>query len=83
MSTQIGERQSHSADVHMELHLNGHTLTIGHMGPDYVIVDKPIDHPPAEAELVMSVDADVSRWPVYLVDGVSSSARRIQLARRP
>ena len=83
MSTEIWERSAHSADVRMQLRVDGHTLTIGHMGADYVIVHDPIDHPPAEAELVLSIDADVSRWPVYLPEGISRSVDRIPLALAP
>ena len=80
MSTEIEERPAHSADVRMQLHVDGHTLTIGHMGADYVIVHDPIDHPPAEAELLLAIDADASGWPVYLPEGISRSVDRIPLA---
>jgi len=83
MTTEIVERRPHSALVRMRLHVNGHTMVVGHMGPAYVIVDDPIDHPPAEAEVFLSIDGDVKRWPVFLPDGVSSSVRRVPLARRP
>ncbi len=67
------EKVAHSADVEMHLSVNGQILSIGHLGPDYVILDSPIDHPPADAEISMSVDGKVSRWCVKLVDGLSST----------
>ena len=55
---------SHSADVQMHLSVNGHTMSIGHLGPDYVVLDTPIDHPPSDAEISLSVDGNESRWKV-------------------
>jgi hypothetical protein len=66
----------------MRLHVNGHTMIVGHLGPSYVIVDDPIDHPPADAELTVSIDGEARRWPLCLPDGASSSRRCIRLARR-
>jgi hypothetical protein len=76
MSTVNEKRPSHSADVQMHLSVNGHTLSIGHLGPDYVILDASIDHPPSDAEVFLSVDGKESRWKVRLVDGLSASQAR-------
>ena len=56
MSAADHEKLAHSADVQMRLSVNGHVMSIGHLGPNYVILDNPIDHPPADAEISMSVD---------------------------
>lgn len=64
----------------MHLSVNGHVLTIGHLGPDYVILDTPIDHPPANAEISLSVDGKTNRWPVRLVDGLSANCPRSRVA---
>jgi hypothetical protein len=61
MSSVNPRRPNHSADVQMHLSVNGHTLSIGHLGPDYVVLDAPIDHPPTEAEISLSVDGKESR----------------------
>ena len=50
------EVRSHSARVRMELRLNGSVLAISHLGPDYLILAQPVDHPPGRAEIAMSVD---------------------------
>jgi hypothetical protein len=60
----------------MELHLNGSVLAISHLGPDYLILTEPIDHPPAQAEIAMSVDGRESRWAVQLPAGLSATSRR-------
>lgn len=73
MSTVNEKRSGHSADVQMHLSVNGHTLSIGQLGPDYVILDAPIDYPPSDAEIFLSVDGKESRWKVRLTDGLSAS----------
>ena len=82
MSTENRESPAHSADVQMHLSVNGHVLTIGHLGPDYVILDNPIDHPPSNAEIHMAVDGKETRWDVYLTDGLSLNSARTRIARR-
>ena len=66
----------YSARVCMELHLNGSVLAISHLGPDDLILSEPIDHPPAQAEIAMSVDGRESRWAVELPAGLSAASRR-------
>jgi hypothetical protein len=45
------ERKSHgySADVRTELCVNGHTLRIGQLGPDFLVLDDLADQPPGRA----------------------------------
>jgi hypothetical protein len=73
----------HSADVRMELRLNGHILPIAQLGPDFLVLKNPVDHPPVEAEIAMSIDGHESRWPVRLLDGMSASQRRTRISRCP
>lgn len=75
--------QNHSARVRMELRLNGSVLTISHLGPDYLILTEPVDHPPAQAEIVMSVDGNQSRWGVRLPAGLSAASRRTNILHCP
>ena len=64
----------------MHLSVNGHMLSIGHLGPDYVILDDPIDHPPTDAQISLSVDGKVRRWGVRLVEGSSASQARTRIS---
>ena len=80
MSTVNQEKLAHSADVQMQLSVNGHMLSIGHLGPDYVVLDTPIDHPPSDAEISLSVDGKESRWEVQLVDGLSADQARARIS---
>ena len=45
----------------MRLLINGVSLSIGQMGPDFLLLDESIDHPPAEATIVFRVDANERR----------------------
>jgi hypothetical protein len=79
MSTE-SQSFAHSADVQMGLSVNGHVLRIGHLGPDYVILDSSIDHPPSEAEVSLTVDGQESRWQVKLSEGLSASQTRARIS---
>ena len=68
--TETRNTPSHSARVCMALHLDGLVLAISHLGPDYLILARPIDHPPAQAEIAMSVDGRERRWAVLLPAGL-------------
>ncbi len=62
--------RGYSADVRMELSVNGHVLSIGQLGPDFIILRDPIDHPPAEALITMSIDGHEKSWHVRLLNGI-------------
>jgi hypothetical protein len=63
----------YSANVHMQLCVNGRTFRIGQLGPDFLILDDPTDLPPAIGEIIVSIDGRVRQWLVQLPDGVSSA----------
>jgi hypothetical protein len=65
----------------MELRLNGLTLPISHLGPDFLVLARPTDHPPADAEITLTIDGHPSRWPIRLPHGLSVSARRTTISR--
>ncbi len=65
----------------MQLLVNGATLSIGQMGPDFLLLDNPIDHPPAEATIVLSVDGRERRWPVRLPEGLAVGRQRVVIAK--
>jgi hypothetical protein len=64
----------------MQLTVNGHVLAIGQLGPDFIILRDPINHPPAEGELAMWVDGRERRWNVYLPQGISVEAAETRIA---
>jgi hypothetical protein len=72
--------QGYSADVRMQLRVNGTTFLIGHLGPTFIILDNPADHPPAQAEITMSIDGRIRRWEVNLPDGLCAESPRTRIA---
>ena len=40
------------------------------LGPGFVVLRNPIPHPPAEAELTLSIDGYERHWRVELIDGI-------------
>ena len=73
------KESGHSADVQIHLNVNGFTLPVGQLGPEFLILREPTEHPPAEAEIVMSVDGNERRWNVFLPEGISAGKTRTKI----
>ena len=70
----------HSAQVKMRLLVNGSSIAVAQMGPDFLLVDAPINHPPGNASLVLQVDQSERRWDVHLPEGISAGSKRVTIA---
>jgi hypothetical protein len=70
----------HSAQVRMELFLDGQVLPIAQFGPDFLILEKPADHSPTNGEILMSIDGHERRWTVYLPDGLVAGQLKTRIA---
>ena len=70
MDTRSTTGGGHSAEVRIDLAVNGHVFSVAELGPDFVVLRDPIPHPPAEAELSLSIDGHEERWRVELIDGI-------------
>jgi len=70
----------HSAQVKMRLLVNGSSVAVAQMGPDFLLVDAPISHPPGKASLVLQVDQSERRWDVHLPEGISAASKRVAIA---
>jgi hypothetical protein len=64
----------------MQLLVNGLSLPVAQLGPDYLLLDAPVNHAPSIASIVLRVDASERRWNVYLPDGISAQSKRVALA---
>jgi hypothetical protein len=64
----------------MRLLLNGHSLSVAQMGPDFIFLTDPIDYPPTTARFVLQIDDNERSWEIRLPDGLSASARRVSIA---
>jgi hypothetical protein len=76
----LSSQGGHSAQVKMQLLVNGSSLSVAQMGPDFLLVDAPIDHPPTDARLVLQVDQSERRWNVRLPNGISADSTRVAIA---
>ncbi|MEO6435138.1 MAG: hypothetical protein ABIP55_05185 [Tepidisphaeraceae bacterium] len=63
----------------MRLLVNGDTLPIRQMGDDFLLVDRPVCHPPMTATVVLRVDDSEKRWQVRLPQGNSRDSERVQI----
>jgi hypothetical protein len=57
----------------MQLLVNGISIPVAQMGPDFVLLREPISLPPCEATVVFRVDQEEDRWLVRLPNGVAGS----------
>ncbi len=71
---------AHSAQVEMQLIINGESISITHMGPDFLRVECTTEHPPGEATIVLQVDQSERRWTVRLPEGISAASKRVAIA---
>ena len=65
----------------MHLTIGGKRLSVGQMGPDFLIMDATEDCPPTVAQLYLSVDGNEREWPVFLPEGISAGSRRVVIAK--
>lgn len=65
----------------MQLLLNGWSLSISHLGPGFIRVNDAPEHPPAEGEIILTIDGDEDRWRVRLPEGLRPGPHRIRIAK--
>jgi hypothetical protein len=71
----------HSADVRIQLSVDGHVFPVAQLGPDFLVLKTTVNHPPVEAEISMQIDGHESRWRVRLVDGILAGRRKTRIGR--
>jgi hypothetical protein len=74
---------SHSSIVKIRLLINGCSIDVAQMGPDCLFINSPIDAPPGEATIVLTVDETERHWKVLLPDGICASSEKITIAALP
>ncbi|HEX4121239.1 MAG TPA: hypothetical protein VH619_11525 [Verrucomicrobiae bacterium] len=72
---------AHSAQVEMQLIINGESIGITHMGPDFLIVESGKEYPPGEATIVLQVDQSERRWTVRLPCGLQPGRTRVSISK--
>jgi hypothetical protein len=73
--------QGHSAEVHIILLLDDLSLPVAQLGPNFLVLKDRINHPPADAEIAMTIDGHEERWQVHLNDGVKATERKTRITR--
>jgi hypothetical protein len=71
-----------SADVRIHLLVNGCVLPVAQLGPKFLLLRTPVDHPPCEGEMVMSIDREERRRGVFLPDGNQVGSRKTVIVSR-
>jgi hypothetical protein len=74
------KQKGHSAEVKMHLIVGDRMLSVGQLGPDFLLLDEPVDHPPGTATLFFSVDGEPRERQVYLPEGISAAQQRVLIA---
>ncbi len=66
----------------MQLIVDGTSLSIGQMAPDFLLIDETIDHLPGEATIVLAVEgSEERRWQVRLPEGLAVGRERVAIAK--
>ena len=64
----------------IRLVVNGSSIAVAQMGPDFLLVEHPLTIPPGNASLVLQVDQSERRWDVHLPNGISTACKRVSIA---
>lgn len=72
----------HSAQVKIELLIDAGSVPVSQLGPDFLLLDEPFDHPSGNAGLVLQVDQIERRWDICLPNGISASSNRVCIRKR-
>jgi hypothetical protein len=70
----------HSAQVKMRLLVSGLSIPVAQMGPDFVLLESPVNHSPGPARVVLQVDQSERSWNVHLPHGISAGTKRVAIA---
>jgi hypothetical protein len=76
----LSSQGGHSAVVTMRLLLDGVSIPVAQMGPDFILLETPLEHPPATGSLVLNVDETERQWKVRLPQGIFADAKRVAIA---
>ena len=64
----------------MSLLVDGDSLPVAQLGPDFLLLGVVADHSPCDAVVKLRVDNVERQWSVRLPQGISPASRRVMLA---
>jgi hypothetical protein len=70
-------KENYSGIVKLRLKVGDRDYRLSKLGPGYVVFREPALLGPGDAEVVMTVDDRVHRWPVNLPEGANASMSRV------
>lgn len=65
----------------MHIEIGGRTLSVAQLGPDFLILETSVEHPPADAILFFSIDGNERRRSIRLPNGISPETKRTLIAK--
>jgi hypothetical protein len=75
----LSSQGGHSSRVNMRLLFNGYSLPVAQIGPDFILVDEPVNHPPTAASVIFQVDETERHWKVQLPFGISCDLKKVAI----
>jgi len=72
----ISHSGTFSANVRLNLYVNGRQYDVGSLGPGFGYLRNPQDILEPEGELETRVDDKVTRWPVRITSPITSASKR-------
>ena len=71
---------AYSAAVRMYLTVGSRLMGVAQVGPDFMILDEPVELPPGCGELLVELDGDKKRRSIDLPDGIRPTDVRTRIA---
>ena len=59
---------------------SGHSIPVAQLGPDFLLLDAPADHPPGPASILLRVDQSERRWDIHLPKSISAASKRVAIS---
>lgn len=72
----------YSSTVQLQLIVGGVAFGLSQIGPSHIVLDKPQDLPPGDAEVVMYIDGHPRTWLVRLLHGAVPYDRTVEIEDR-
>lgn len=67
-----------SAEVDIQMIVGDQVLSVSKIGPERLTLESAVSLPPCEADVVLTVDGQSSRWTVRLPEGASAESRQVK-----
>ena len=64
----------------MRLTVGSRRMGVAQVGPDFMILEEPVEIPAGRGELVVLIDGDEKRRAIYLPDGIRPTDVRTRIA---